>query len=228
MQLLQSLHAGLRTSLFLGAALCLCAQEPAPPGKAAPAPAVAQGLPPRISAAEYQVQAKAGSVTIAAEFVGHSVPTPQNTYSTEDYVVVELGLFGPPEARLQISPDDFSMRINGKKVPVRGVPAGVVVGALKDPEWVPPEGTAKGSKSKVNTGGEQGEPSTPAVEPKMPFELQRAMSQKVQKSALMLGDRALPQAGLIFFPYRGKLKGITSLDLIYSGPAGEATLKLQR
>jgi hypothetical protein len=53
------------------------------------------------------------------------------------------------------------------------------------------------------------------------------MSQRVQKAALPGGDRALPQAGLIFFQYRGKTTGIHSLELVYSGPAGKATLALQ-
>ena len=61
----------------------------------------------------------------------------------------------------------------------------------------------------------------------MPIELQRAMAQHVQKAALPEGDRALPQAGLIFFEYRGKTERIHSLELIYTGPAGKATLTLQ-
>jgi hypothetical protein len=52
------------------------------------------------------------------------------------------------------------------------------------------------------------------------------MAQRTQKAALPLGDRALPQAGLIFFQYRGKAKSIQSVELIYSGSAGKATLKL--
>ena len=46
-------------------------------------------------------------------------------------------------------------------------------------------------------------------------------------AALPEGDRALPQAGLLFFEYRGKTQGIRSIELIYDGPAGKATLKLQ-
>ena len=41
------------------------------------------------------------------------------------------------------------------------------------------------------------------------------------------GDRALPQAGLLFFLYRGKREGIHSIELIYSGAAGNSTLTLQ-
>ena len=53
------------------------------------------------------------------------------------------------------------------------------------------------------------------------------MEQKVQKATLPEGDRALPVAGLIYFPYGGKTKGMKSLELIYDGPAGKATLMLQ-
>jgi len=49
----------------------------------------------------------------------------------------------------------------------------------------------------------------------------------VQKAALPEGDRTLPVAGLLFFQYSGKAKNIRSVDLIYNGPAGKATLKLQ-
>jgi hypothetical protein len=37
----------------------------------------------------------------------------------------------------------------------------------------------------------------------------------------------LPQAGLLFFEHRGETKKIKSLDLVYSGPAGKASLSLQ-
>ena len=53
------------------------------------------------------------------------------------------------------------------------------------------------------------------------------MEQKVQKATLPEGDRALPVAGLIFFQYHGKTQSIKSLELIYDGPAGKATLMLQ-
>jgi hypothetical protein len=44
---------------------------------------------------------------------------------------------------------------------------------------------------------------------------------------LLEGDRALPQAGLLFFQYRGNAKSIHSVELTYTGLAGKATLALQ-
>ena len=87
----------------------------------------AQGLPPGTTT-DYQAQAKAGPVTLAADFVRHSVPTAQGTLSTEEFVVVELGLFGPPETRMQISMDDFSLRIRRKSA---SPPYGMAVASLK-------------------------------------------------------------------------------------------------
>jgi hypothetical protein len=143
-------------------------------------------------------------------------------------VVVETGFFGPEGARTKLSIDDFSLRVNDKKVALRGQPYGVVLSSLKDPEWEPPVETKK-SKSSLNTGdsGGQGQSNDPPPVPKMSFPERRAMEQKVQKATLPEGDRALPVAGLIFFQYRGKAQGIKSLELIYDGPAGKATLKLQ-
>jgi hypothetical protein len=185
----------------------------------------APGLPPRATPADYQFHAQAGTVTIAAEFTGHAVPSPQGPLSSEEHVVVEVALFGPPEARLRISAEDFSLRVNGKKNPLPSQPYGLVVKSVKDPEWEPPASASSKSKASIGGGGDQGDSKPAPV--KIPIEVQRAMQQRVRKAALPEGDRALPQAGLIFFQYRGKAENIRSLELIYSGPAGQATVALQ-
>jgi hypothetical protein len=222
MQLSLALRIGV-----LVAEMCLCVQGQNNPGK--DAQIEARGMPPRATPAEYQAQAQAGTVTVAAEFKGHSVPTLQGPLSSEDYVVIETGLFGSPEARIKLSAGDFSLRINGKKTPLPSQPYGLVVGSVKDPEWEPPEPPPSKSKTSLGGGGrgEQGGSNEPPAPVHIPIGVQRAMAQRVQKAALPEGDRTLPQAGLIFFQYRGKTQGIHSIELIYAGPAGKATLTLQ-
>ena len=61
----------------------------------------------------------------------------------------------------------------------------------------------------------------------MPMNLRLLMEQKVQKAAVQEGDRPLPTAGILFFSRGGKLSGIHSLELVYNGAAGKATLALQ-
>lgn len=188
-----------------------------------------RGIPPRAAPADYQAHAQAGTVTIAAEFTGHSLPTVEGPLTTEDYVAVEAALFGPAGAQLKISADNFSLRVNGKKTPLPSAPYGLIVSSLRDPQWEPPEELAPKAKSKssIGTGGQgQSDSNGPPAPVKIPIAVQRAMAQRVQKAALPEGDRALPQAGLIFFQYRGKEKNLQSVELLYDGPAGKATINL--
>lgn len=211
----------IQTVVAAAAAGLLCAQNGKPPALNEP-----QGIPPRSAPTDYQAQGKAGAVTIAAEFAGHAVPTPDGPLNTDDYVVVEVGLFGAD--KLVLSPDDFSLRVNGKKAAVQSRPYGAVVASVKDPEWAPPEKKDK-PKTSIGSGGAGAGPGDDGPPPpvKVPIEVQRAIAQRVRKVSLWEGDRPLPQAGLLYFPYHGKTKGISSLELIYSGPAGTATLVLQ-
>ena len=196
----------------------------------APDAAKAQlGLPARATPTDYQTQAKVGNLTIGAEFTGHGIPNAQQPLNSEDYVAVEVGLFGAADARLMIGPTDFSLRINGKKDLSSSQPWGLVAKGVKDLEWVSPDavpGEAK-SKGSVNGGGGQGSSSLPPPAPKVPIDVLRGWQLAVKNAALSQGDRALPQAGLVYFPYRGKVTSIRSLELIYEGPAGSVSLSLQ-
>jgi len=58
---------------FLIAALCLSMHGQAPPSKVEPMNEP-KGIPPRASPDDYQAKAKAGAVTIAADFDEHSAP----------------------------------------------------------------------------------------------------------------------------------------------------------
>lgn len=193
-----------------------------------------QGLPARATPGDYQVQAKAGNITIAAEFTGHGIPTVgQEPLTSEDYIAVEVGLFGPADSKLTLSATDFSLRINGKKQPMPSQPWALVAKGVKDPSWVSPEAASAEPKSKggvsSSTGGGSGRSpgDPPPLPPKVPIETLRAWQQAVRRSALALGERPLPQAGLVFFQHRGKTENLRSVELVYEGPAGTATLTLQ-
>lgn len=192
-----------------------------------------QGLPPRAAPRDYQAQGKAGKVNIGADFVAHAVPTMESPLMSEDYVAVEIAFYGGTDGKTVLSFEDFSLRINGKKSPIPAQQYGMVMKSLSDPEWIP-DVPAEGPKSKTGLSGSAGGAglggggSDPKVPPKMPFPLRRAMEQKAQKSALPEGERTLPIAGLIFFPYRGKDDGIHTVELIYNGKEGKATIGLRQ
>jgi hypothetical protein len=192
---------------------------------------ISTGVPPRGSSADYQAQTQTGSVTIAADFTGHSVGTPEATFTTDQYIAFEVGLFGKAGDRLTLSPDQFSLKINGKKSVLQSVPYAVIFESLKDPEWEEGQAAAKVEKSKTSVngggGGGGGADEPKPTPPKMPIGVARAMQQKVQKASLPEGDRPLPQAGLLFFPYGGNVKKISSLELSYTGSAGKAKFTIQ-
>src|SRR5581483_10295366 len=184
-------------SFSWGIVVCLIVEgsllaQNAPANK--PHPIEVTGMPPRSAPTDYPAHTQVGNVTIAAEFAGHSIPRPEDPLSTDDYVVVEAGVFGPTGARLTLSLGDFSLRINGKKNPLASEPFVLVSSSLRDPEWVAPD-QPKG-KPKTSFGGGGGNDTT-TLPPKIPLELQRSMTQYIEKVSLPEGDRALPQAGLL-------------------------------
>jgi len=183
-------------------------------------------IAPRATPADYQFHTQAGTVTIAAEFTGHSVATPDETLNTEDYVAVETAIYGPPGAHLVISQENFTLRIGGKKQALPSQPYGLVVKTLKNPELEPTAAETK-EKTSISTGGGGGGGGEKPPPYRVPDNLRHAWGQKVQKLALPEGDRPLPQAGLLFFLYRGKTEKIPSIELIYDGPGGKATLAMQ-
>ncbi|HKW97881.1 MAG TPA: hypothetical protein VJN43_09100 [Bryobacteraceae bacterium] len=188
------------------------------------APPKDEGLPARATPADYQFHAQAGNLTLAAEFTGHNVGTPEGTLTTEDYVVVEAAIYGPDGARTTLSPTDFTIRINKKK-PETAQPYGLVVSTLKDFQLEPTAAEQK-EKTSVSTGGGQKDNSPPP-----PFRVPDAVRHewriRLQKISMPEGDRALPKAGLLYFPYRGKTDKIQSIELTYNGPAGKCSMALE-
>jgi len=228
--------SSLLRSVACVAALSLYGQQTTPPAQETPkeaqkeAPgAESHGLPPRVAPTDYQAHAVMGKFTLAADFVEHGVPTPDSTFNSEEFVTVEAALYGPADSKVKVSIDDFSLRINGKKTALNSKQFGMVFASLKDPSWEPPEPAQPKSKGGLTTGGGGGggQDNSPPPVVHMPMPLVHTMQLKVQKAAMPEGERALPVAGLLFFQYRGQVKGIKTVELIYSGPAGQTSLDLQ-
>jgi hypothetical protein len=202
----------------LSAAACMFGQQDTP--------AKFEGIPARATPADYMSHAQGGNLTLAAELTGHSVALPEGTLESEDYIVIETALYGPPGTQINLSHENFELRLNGKKTLLASAPYGLVVKTLKDPEMEPP--ASEKSKTSLNTGGGgQGGSNDPPAPVKVPVELRHQWEQHLQKASLAEGNRALPQAGLIYFPHRGKTEKLQSIELIYTGPTGQITLALQ-
>jgi hypothetical protein len=197
----------------------------------------AQGSAPRTAVADYPVHTQMDAVTLAAEYLVHSLPTPNGTLVAKDYLVVEIAFFGPSFSRLKISPDHFTLRINGKGAPLASQLPGMVSESIKFPSARPhleASGTAGVGDGTVTVGPRpppsrfpgDGNDRTAQRTTITQKEQEDSIDHRVQNVSLPEGEQTLPRSGLIYFPFRGNAKNIHSVELLYDGSMGKASLKL--
>jgi hypothetical protein len=198
-----------------------------------------QGTPPKGKAADYPAHVQMETVTLAAEYLVHSLPTPQGTLIASDYLVVEVAFFGPPFSRLKMAPDNFKLLINGKGDALSTEPPGMVSGSIKFPGARPhleSSGSAGNGNGTISVGPRappsqfpgDGNERVPVNQPASvkTVEEESSIDRRVQKVTLPEGENSLPRSGLLYFFFRGKVKNLRSLELFYDGSMGKATLKL--
>ncbi len=220
--------------LLFFAALTLFGQQPRP-------------LEPR-EPNEYAASAKLDDLTLAADYLVRSFGGDGAMYFARDYLVVEVAVLPKKGGGPEISPGHFFLRINGKKPELTAQPANFVAAALKYPDWEQrPELVAQGgvgdrtvivgrqpqterfpgdqrpqqqrlprpprAPDAADRSGVERQPAVPPEE----FALQQALNAGIVKG---------PVAGYLYFHWRGNPKKIRKVDLLYKGPAGEATLNL--
>lgn len=181
---------------------------------------------------------------VTAEFSVRSVSGEGITFVTPDYVVVEVSVTPPDAREITVSHGHFTLRMNKKKQLLFPQAPAFVAASLKYPEW-------EQERSLVAVAGpviigrpervgrfpgdptpQQGRlpkpPRAPVPDHPGGIEEDRAKPEEVVvKAALPEGAFRTPVTGYLYFPHRGAIKKIKSLELIYNGPAGEKTLKLR-
>jgi hypothetical protein len=184
---------------------------------------------------EYPARAKVGNTTIAAEFVGRTVPSPGGGLVLRHYVVVEVAIYG---GEFTFQSTRYTLKVNGKVPALLAQTAGMVEASVKYPSWEGQRGVTMaggmGNGSVIlgrdtrprfpgdrrypgPTGSVQNESETNGQEPWA----------WVSKLGWDDGPGKGPAAGLLFFPYEGNLVKVRTIELSYSGPDGEATLGLR-
>jgi len=204
------------------------------------------GTTPKASPADYPVQAKIGELVVAAEYMVHSVSSAGQTFVAPDYLVVEVALFPPKAQPVDLAAVQFTLRLNGKQKNVlHPETAAFVAASLKYPDWEQRKGLEGGIgvggveisiPSSPPTGrfpGDRREPTSrtpPRVPDQNPAGVEhqpRATAEEtVVDSALPEGRVKGPVSGHLYFAYRGKLRKLKSLELIYHHHDGETVLRL--
>lgn len=192
----------------------------------------------RAAATDYKAHAVIDpEVTMAAEFLGRTVPAPNAAFILQHYVVIEIALFA---RAFEFRAERFSLQLN-EKTPLLPQTAGMVGASLKYPDWENQrQMTAVGGVGDANVilgrrpttprfPGDRRAPTPPPGSPVKPeVEKHDAPWDWVGKLAWEDGTVKAPAGGLLYFPHDGNLTKLKTIDLIYNGPGGLVTLNLRR
>jgi len=187
---------------------------------------------------------------IGAEYMVRSVMHPDGNVVVRDYLIVEVAIYPAAREEFVLSHQHFTLRINGKKSAIFPQTPGMVAASLKYDDWEQrPNLIATGGVG--NTGvilgrPQQSErfpgdpsarnrlpkpPTAPAPEDRSGLERDRAPKTKpdeiVVSAALEEGPISKPRRGYLYFAQKGKAESFKKVELVYSGPAGEAVISLK-
>jgi hypothetical protein len=201
-----------------------------------------QGSDPKPAADAYDVSAHTKDLTIGAAFMVHSYSLGEQMYVVPDYLVVEVAIYPPKGGTFEVHDSDFTLRINGRKEALLATPPTEVVALEKHSEWNPAgpgaaAGACAGSHC-VNLGAPptagpypgQPVPGT-GLPPRVEIPRDNAGVEKqpvhpdelLVETSLVEGTHHTAISGFLFFPYRGRMSAIKTLELLY----GDAILKLR-
>jgi hypothetical protein len=209
-------------------------------------PALADGTEPKPKVGDYPAQAQAGAVSLGAEYMVHSFAGSKQTFIARGYLVVEVALIAGAGERIELSNGQFALRVNRKTVLMPQAPS-FVAASLKYPDWesrpaleaaagVGNAGVVLGRPQQVERfPGDRRPPQTRLQNPPRAPEQDHGVEKQepvradevVLDTALPEGNVLSPVSGFLYFAYKGKPGSIRSLELIYTGPAGSATVKLR-
>jgi hypothetical protein len=199
-------------------------------------------------ATDYPVHVTAGRVSIGADYLIHSIPAGDQTFLAKDYLVVEVAVFPAVAEPVTIGGNTFKLRLNGQKYPLPSVAPGFVAASLKYPDWEQ-HPTAEASAGMGDASVILGRPPAVGRFPGDPTDSQNRLPQQpraptteeqngiqrerpetveevIARTALVEGRANHPVSGFLYFPYKGKIKSLKSVELIFQSETVLVTLKL--
>ena len=207
--------------------------------------AFGQGTEPKPKAEDYESHAQAADLALGAEFMVHSFSRGDISFLAPDYLVVEVALYPAKGTTLAVQNGNFKLRVNGKKPGLDAAVLSMVAASLQHPEWRQPGGIQTSAEGRAGNGGVilGGPPynptpfpgsNPPGSQPPPPVKVPRDNPTGIEKepvraedvlreTALPEGEHRFPFSGFLYFPYRGKISGIKTLELSY----GDIVLKLR-
>jgi hypothetical protein len=201
-----------------------------------------EGVAPRPGPADFPVHEETVQLAIGAEFMVHSFGRDSDRYVNEDYLTVEVGVYPNNRAPFALAIGQFTLRINRKKDVILAAAPSVVVASLNYPDWEQrgrvdgqagpvimgrPQATSRFPGDNRPAQGRLPDPPQAPSDPALTGPAHIAPSALLREVALKEGEHKFPTGGYLYFPYRGKIKSIKSLDLLYNNGSESITLRLR-
>ena len=198
---------------------------------------------PRANASEYAAHEELRTASIGAENLGHNMSTGKGAISVPDYLVIEVAVYSKASP-VPLKAGNFVLRLNGKRDLLLAQAPTMVAASLKYDDWemrpavIATAGMGDGAITvgrPTHSGRFPGDPTTPQSNPIPRAPTEASSVQKapldtpddlVNRHALPEGEVRPPSSGYLFFPFKGKMKSLKKVELLYEGPLGAATLLL--
>jgi hypothetical protein len=209
-----------------------------------PFAAHADRLDPLPAVTDYTINGTAGTLSVGAEYLAHSLSGSGATFVSDDYLVVEVGIYPPRSGSYSVQAGNFTLRINGKTTLLAQAPGKVAASFKYDswgqrPAFVGTAGVGGGEvivgrpRQQARFPGDSRDPySRPATLPRVPtaaanVEKKAVLPEQVAVDcALEEGPATAARRGYLYFPWKGKLKALRTVELLYVSADGALTLKL--
>lgn len=214
------------------------------------------GIRPRPAAADYQSEVRIGENTVAAALLSESQV--EKEFATDlkgRYYVVEVAVYPQQTGGVDVTPDEFILRVGPNRTVLRPVDAKTIAGVLyresnkdvqktkssdvvvipsvgvgvgRGPGFDPITGAPRGGVN-VGVGVGVGGNTGPAVPPPgSTQEDRRVVQEELQDKALPDGRAAQPVAGYLYFPITSDLRRKAGeFVLEYTGTQPTPKLPLQ-
>ena len=202
------------------------------------------GTETRSKPGDYPVQKEIGNAVWGFEYNVRSVGSGNTSFIVGDYLVVEVAVFPKPGQTVDMNAQRLTLRINGKKEGLLTQAPAMVSASLKYPDWSWRRQTqvqAGAGDAGVILGRPQQVPRFPGdnrpAQTRLPGPVPRVPAdagapegepfdpaQFIANTALPEGRFNKPVSGYVYFPYKGKLEKIKTVELIVAAGEGEGTV----
>lgn len=186
----------------------------------------------RLDPARFPHAATAGRFTVRAMFTGRSMLSAERSVFVRDHLLVEILLTPPPGNTERIDTSAFALRVNGESHPRLAQSPGVVVYAVRNPDWqqgprLEAGAQVGGGRVVWDSAGRNTHPrfpGDPRVPPRRPTEDREAkrVADAAELDALAVQENAFPEGvivepvvGYLYFPADIDLSKIRKLELLF-------------